>query len=365
MSEKLIGILLILLMVPLLPAQAQKFEHSVDFTYFFDNLEYGDGDRNTGFDRAMTLHAMRLTPEIGLSMTSGNNLSHRLMAGIDVMKDMGSGLENKELFRELTLYYSLNAALGNGSSLSAVAGVFPRTFSKAPFNPVFYDESVLFYDNNFEGLMFKYEKPGLYADLGLDWNGQYGGGGDPSRRERFMVFSYGRWNFTGGLDLEWTARMDHYAGAPALWGVVDNDLVNPMLAWHNSYDVLDIIDISAGWVFSYQYDRRADNLVTGGGFVTRQKLEKCRIGLDNVFYYGSDLMPFHDRYGRDLYMAEECYHTKSDAPSWCDQLHLYYSPRIADRLDLTVSFAFHLGTSVDGSPAFRGWQQMLSLKVDL
>ena len=363
MSNKLIGILFLLL--PLLPARAQTFEYGVDFTYFFDNLEYGDGDRNTGFDPAMTLNAMRLTPEIGLGL-SGGCLSHRLMAGIDVVKDMGSGLKNKELFREITAYYTVDASLRDGRShLSAVAGIFPRTFSKAPFNPVFFDESVLFYDNNFEGFFFRYDSPRLYADLGLDWTGQYGGGGDPSRRERFMVLSYGRWNFAGPVDLEWTVRMDHFAGSPLRWGVVDNDLLSPMVSWHPDNTALDLVNVSAGGVFSYQYDRRPGNLVTGGGFLTRQKLEKKHVGIDNIFYAGSDLMPFHDIYGSDLYLAEDCYHTRCTGTSWCDQLHLYFSPHITDWLALTVAFAFHFGESVDGSPVLRGWQQMLSLKIDL
>lgn len=363
MPKKLIGILLSLL--PLLTAHAQKFEYGVDYTYFFDNLEYGDGSRNTGFDKAMTIHAMRLTPELGLSFASGDKVSHRLMAGVDIMKEMGSGVENCDILQETTAWYSIDAGFRNGSGLTAVAGIFPRTFSKAPFNPLFYDESVLFFDNNFEGMLFRYEKKNLYADVSLDWNGQYGGGGDPGRHERFMVLSYGRWNFSGNLDLEWTARFDHFAGSPDMRGVVDNDLVSPMLAWSPGGSMMDVIDISAGGAFIYQYDRRAGELATAGGFVTRQRLEKCHVGVDNIFYAGMDLMPFYDKYGSDLYKAEECYHTKTDAASWCDQLHLYYSPHIADRLSLTLAFAFHLGSSVEGAPVFRGWQQMLSLKVDL
>lgn len=362
MCKKIISIIFMLL--PMVVLRGQTFEYGVDFSYFFDNLEFGDGPRNTGFDQAMTNNAMRLSPEVGIGLGTGD-VHHKLMAGVDIMKDMGAGLKNKELFQEIFAYYNISAHLKNDACLSAIAGVFPRSFRKDRYNPLFFDEKVLFYDNNIEGFFFRYETEKLYADLGLDWAGKYGGGGDPTRRERFMILSDGRWSFAPDVELDWTARMDHYAGCPASWGVVDNHMVNPMLAWNTSNNVMDIIRLSAGGVFCYEKDRRADVLEKKGGLVARQKLEKCHVGVDNIFYLGGDLMPFYDQYGSDLYMSEECYHSGRKGSSWCDQIFLYYSPHIADWMDLSVVFAFHMGESLDGSPVFRGWQQMLSLKVDL
>ena len=96
-----------------------SFVYDVDFEMRFDNREF----YRSAFTPSMTIFGARLTPRLGLAFGESNGAQHRLMAGVDVMKDFGaspiselvaggktdetfSRLNNLSLFRELTLYYN-------------------------------------------------------------------------------------------------------------------------------------------------------------------------------------------------------------------------------------------------------------------
>ena len=64
-----------------------SFVYDLDFEMRFDNREFA----TSTFTPSMTIFGARLTPQVGLALTEDNGAQHRLMAGIDVMKDFGSG----------------------------------------------------------------------------------------------------------------------------------------------------------------------------------------------------------------------------------------------------------------------------------
>lgn len=64
-----------------------KFIYDVYFDYKFDNREFDSGKEQ--FTESMTLYGARLTPSVGLQVKQNANVRHKLMAGIDVMKDFG------------------------------------------------------------------------------------------------------------------------------------------------------------------------------------------------------------------------------------------------------------------------------------
>lgn len=87
-----------------------RFTYDLDFEMNFDNREF---DRSR-FSKAMTIFGARLTPSVGVELQQPElGLAHKLMAGIDVMKDFGASplspslsleessqtLTNKALFR--------------------------------------------------------------------------------------------------------------------------------------------------------------------------------------------------------------------------------------------------------------------------
>lgn len=117
-----------------------NFAYDVAFDMNFDNREF----YRSRFSRSMTIFGARLTPSLGISIRQHNDVSHKVMLGIDVMKDFGASpvvsqvadadspethksLNNKDLFNEVILYYQMRKKAGN-NLFSIDAGIFPRTF---------------------------------------------------------------------------------------------------------------------------------------------------------------------------------------------------------------------------------------------
>ena len=65
--------------------RALKFAYDVDFEMNFDNREYAP----SAFSGSRTIFGARLTPSVGLKLNETSGGEHRLMFGIDVMKDFG------------------------------------------------------------------------------------------------------------------------------------------------------------------------------------------------------------------------------------------------------------------------------------
>ena len=144
--------ILLLLVIPVVMSAAQletdstkvkvKFAYDLDFDMQFDNREF----YKSKFTSSMTIFGARLTPAVGVSLEQNNGVCHRLMAGIDVMKNFGASpvapeyapadspdadprLNNLNLFKEISLYYSVAKHMGK-TDFSMIAGVFPRRFSE-------------------------------------------------------------------------------------------------------------------------------------------------------------------------------------------------------------------------------------------
>jgi hypothetical protein len=62
-----------------------SFAYDVDFSMQFDNREF----YRSAFTSSMTIFGARLTPSVGLAVRQNDGTCHKLMAGIDVMKDFG------------------------------------------------------------------------------------------------------------------------------------------------------------------------------------------------------------------------------------------------------------------------------------
>lgn len=342
-------------------SHAQKFDWNVDFAYLFDNYEY---DRSSNaFERSYTINAARLTPEFGVRIADGHDKVHRIMAGVDIIKDMGAGIENSGLFHEILLNYRIDARLGRDRWFSATAGCFPRSFAEGDYGGPFFRAEYLFCDPNIEGMFFKYRSPKVRAEIGLDWLGKYVGDSDPARRERFQVLSSGSWEFVNRLSLCWTGLFYHYACSPMAPNVVDNHMLNPYLRWNPRVRSLDVLSVTAGALLSYQNDRDADDLRLPAGFLSRQKVGKWHVNVDNMFYIGEDMQPFRDTYGNELYPGVGAFHL--DSPSWTDRLAISYTPVITGWMDLCVAAVFDFGAPFEGIPVYRGCRQVCSLHVNL
>lgn len=358
-----------------------KFAYDVDFDMNFDNREFV-GNR---FSKSMTIFGARLTPSVGITvLQSDRGMLHRLMAGIDVMKDFGASpvpaelsggadnesdaaLNNKHLFRELTLYYMLEKKSEN-TSLQMFAGVFPRKAAEGRYSEAFFSDSLRFYDNNLEGLLLKVYRPKSYWEIGCDWMGKPG----YARKEKFMIFSSGESRITSFMDLGYAAYMYHFAGSRKARGVVDNILLNPYAEFDFGESMnMQEFSLRFGWLQAMQHDREfVGHYVFPCGGEFDLKMRKWNVGIHNMLFYGTDMMPYYnsldkggDKYGNRLYMGDPFYRIHSDGtsgPGMYDRFEAFYEPHLGRYLSIRISARFHFHDF-----KYSGCQQMVGIRFNL
>lgn len=355
------------------------FAYDVDFEMDFDNREL----YRSRFSESMTIFGARLTPSVGMDVSTSDGSSHKLMLGIDVMKDFGASpvedsiagedspetsmrQNNVNLFREITLYYQYRKTFGK-TDMTIAAGIFPRRFSEGAYSRAFFSDSLRFYDNNLEGILFKFRRPSAYYEVGCDWMGMIGN----FRRERFMVFASGYGNVHPFVKLGFSAYLYHFACSGKADGVVDNILINPYIkADFASVTPFQELSIQLGWLQSGQNDRkRVGKYVFPGGLSVDTDIRKWNAGIRNTLFYGRNMMPYYNnvdnagyKYGNMLYMGEPFFRVHDDGRTDSgiyDRLEAYYEPQIGQFLSIRVAAVFHFNGS------YSGCQQIVALKFNL
>ena len=373
-----------------------RFAYDVNFEMNFDNRE-----NTSDLSPSMTVFGARLTPEIGIGVTQGNGTRHRVMLGVDIMKDFGRGPDaspdglvpgnkgyaNADLFKEMTMYYRMDRRMGK-TDFSLTAGIFPKRFSMSrEYSPAFISDSLKFYDNNYEGLLLSFSRPKSCYEVGCDWMGMFG----RYERERFMLFSHGRSQILSWLSLGYTAYMYHYACSSTVDGVVDNILLNPWICRDAAPVVpLQQLSLTVGWLQGAQQDRlNVGEYVFPFGAEFTFDVRKWNVGLRNRLFLGRDMMPYYDsrdaggfKYGNSLYWGDPFYRlfsgndsrfagagSSDDAMPLYDRsrsigiynrLEAYYEPRIADFLYLKVGLVAHFLEA-----GYAGFHQQVSLIFNL
>ena len=326
----------------------------------FDNREYYRSD----FSKSMTIFGSRLTPAIGLEMKLDDNTNHKLMAGVDIMKDFGSSETNKELFKEIVMYYNLEKIGDTGVSL--YAGIFPRNKMQGRYSQAFYSDSLKFYDNNLEGLLVQIHRPMASFEVGCDWMGQYGS----NRRERFMIFSSGEKIVNPMLTFGYSGYMYHFANSVQVKGLVDNILINPYVRLDlvHKFDLQEF-NMTFGWLQAFQHNRKHIGyyVFPGGGHFDLE-IRKWDIAVKNMFYCGTDLMPYYNnfdeggfKYGSELYFGDPFFRIHDNNTSGLgqyDRLEVCYMPFIGWNLKLKVGSIFHFNNF-----HYSGCQQVVGLKA--
>ena len=380
--RRYIFILLVLLSASAMATEKPKvsFAYDLDFEMNFDNREFS----KSRFTPSMTIFGARVTPAVGLSVAEQDGTLHRLMAGVDVMKDFGASpvseliaggqtaetarnLNNLGLFREVSLYYNLRKKVSK-VDMELYAGIFPRSAMGGSYSQAFFSDSLKFYDNNLEGLLLKFRRPKAYFEVGCDWMGQYG----TARRERFMIFTAGEGKVLPFMSLGYAGYMLHYANSVQAKGLVDNILLNPYACFELAeYTGLQKLSFRLGWLQAIQRDRAYE-----GGFVHPfggefdQEVRNWNVGIHNKMFYGTDMMPYYNNfdnaglmYGAQLYFGDPFYRVHDDGATgagFYDRLEVYYEPKLSDWLDLRVSAVFHFNGT-----RYSGCQQVIGLRFDL
>lgn len=358
-----------------------RLAYDLGFEMKFDNREYYESD----FSSSMTIFGARLTPAVGLSLSEKCGAEHRLMFGVDVMKDFGaspvselaaggqtqetaSRLNNLGLFREILLYYRYDKLIGK-TALEIHAGIFPRkAMQEENYSQAFFSDSLRFYDNNLEGLLLKFHRPKADFEVGCDWMGQYG----LARREKFMIFTSGEGRILPFMSIGYAGYMLHYANSHMARGLVDNILFNPYMRFDLGEKTgLQRLSFRLGWLQAMQRDREYDGVfVFPGGIEFDQEFRHWNAGVNNRLYCGTGLMPYYNnvdnaglKYGSSLYLGDPFYRVHDDDSSGAgiyDRLEVFYEPSLGKFLKFRISALFHFHKA-----GYSGCSQMIGLSFDL
>lgn len=340
------------------------FAYDLDFEMNFDNREFYKSD----FSESMTIFGARLTPSVGIDVRQGKGVNHKLMAGIDIMKDFGDSLAPKDLLREVTLYYNMEKTFRR-SEFTMYAGIFPRKTMEGRWGGAFFSDSLTFYDNNLEGLLLKLRRPKAYFELGADWMGMTG----EYRRERFMIFSSGQGRVLPYTHLGYSAYVYHYAGSRKVRGVVDNMLLNPYLTIDLSRPLgIQDFNITAGWIQALQNDRKNIGTYTfpGGGELDIE-VRNWNVGVRNRLYIGHDIMPLYNKldaggfkYGNEnLYLGDPFYRVNDRGEHKVgsyDRLEIFYAPKVGNCVSISIKAVLHFNEL-----KYSGFQQMVGVKFNI
>lgn len=357
-------------------ADAQKLDYNAALEYVFADYEYNAS--HSQMDKSHTVHAVRLTPEAGLYLEQNPSVFHRLRAGVDLFRQMGEGVENKGLFKEIIFYYNADAFLGNGSHFEAYAGCFPRRYgNRSAYAFTVFTSDLIYLDPNIEGFMLKYDNPQkVSAELILDWHSMRGDETHPRRREKIRILSSGKWNLAPRLDLGWTMSLYHYSISHISENVVDNHMVNPRLEWSPASGLQEL-RIETGALVSYHRDRIVSHdFKVPAGFYSRVVAGKWNVFLDNRFFAGKDQMPYYDGgwddepYGENVYKAELGFHFQGRNTGWVDWFTVRYNPQITPWLKGEAAAMLHFGSPYRKAEekcynVFHGWRFAFRLTMDL
>ncbi|MGN0202412.1 MAG: hypothetical protein ACI399_05845 [Candidatus Cryptobacteroides sp.] len=365
------------------------FVYDIGFCYCFDNREFDAGAE--AFSDSKTIHAARLTPSLGISIPVSGAVTHSLMTGIDIVKDMGASPTSEDmqssvnigLFREMTLWYGISARLPEISYRGCV-GIFPRKYSvfgcsdnSAGDIPgrnipsLFLSDSYRFYDSNIEGLLFSASRKRAYYEVSLDWLGMFGS----YRREQFIVQSYGKGGVCSWADAGWVASLHHFANSMECTGVIDDVTLSPFVSFNLNRVLdagLDRLSLTIHYIQGIHQDRRnSTGLEYAYGGQAELSAMKWNLGVKNEIYYGMGQMPYYDltgpdgeMYGSSLYRGNPFYRISPEgdwkATGIYDRLEIFYQPTIAGFLNLRLSACLHFT-----GKGFEGWQQRFVLFVNL
>ena len=341
-----------------------EFVYDVDFEMNFDNREY----YKSSFSESMTIFGARLTPAVGFKVKQKENTEHKIMMGVDVMKDFGSVARAQDYFGEILLYYEMKKTIGE-TEMTLNAGIFPRKMMLDNYSPAFFSDSLKFYDNNLEGLLLKFKRPNASFDLGCDWSGKIG----DNVRERFLIFSSGEGVVAPMVNLGYAAYVYHFASSNQVTGVVDNILVNPWVRFDlTPISGLQSLSIRLGWLQAMQNDRRHIGLYTypHGGELDLE-VRNWNVGIRNSMYYGKDLMPYYNRYdagdikyGNQLYMGDPFYRVNdqgnTDKYGMYDRLELFWQPYICNFMNIRIGAFLHFNEF-----RYSGFQQVVKVEFNL
>jgi len=189
-------------------------------------------------------------------------------------------------------------------------GAFPRSFILDKYPRLFFQDSVIYYRPNINGILWEYSHKKLLLSLWLDWTGRQ----SVDTRETFFVGLSGKYK-PGIFYLRHFSYMYHFSGPMnpvVLEALHDNGMALTSAGVDFSGKTfLDKFEINAGWAVGLDRARDGSGWITHSGFLSEAIIEFKRIGLFNSLYFGDSQMDFYSDHGNELYWGDPFYRTKT------------------------------------------------------
>jgi len=293
---KMSFLVLLLFSIFSISGYSQEKKWQVGLFPFFDNTEFG----NSSVQIPQTMSGVRFSPEIGLRWDS----IHSVIIGIDLLHEFGSS-------RAIDYFYPTAYYAFDRKPFKFYMGAFPRNNTLENYPRIFFQDSILYYRPNINGLFWEIRNRQNYFNVWLDWTSRQ----SLSMHEAFFMGFSGRYNF-GILYGQHFGYMFHFAGTmdPTIDEALhDNGLfltsVGLDFAGKTNFTKLET---NAGWVVGLDRARAMETgWISHNGLLMETKIEFKGIGIFNSFYSGQGQMSFYSSHGNNLYWGDSFYRTKT------------------------------------------------------
>lgn len=275
-----------------------EFRYNVDFATYFDNREYDGG----GYQRAQTIFATRLSPEIGFELRDGAGGRHRMMAGVHYTQPLGGEWRDARVLP--TAYYRFGI-----KGFAVALGAIPYGLRYEVMPEWLMYDSIAYARPNIQGALLSYGSRHGFVEMMCDWRGSR----SAERREMFRLVLNGRYRYKW-IELGGYGQINHKAGfdPPHEYeGVCDDIYVNPQVgADVTGYVPLDSLALRVGYILGVQRDREKGVGEMPQGVMVELYAAWWFVGVKNTFYYGENLMPYYGVYGADLNQGDPFYQSR-------------------------------------------------------
>ena len=276
---------------------AQKFVYDIDFLTFFDNRE----TRIPSYP-SKTLFGVRLSPEIGFEINDSIYGNHKLIAGVSYIQPFGSQWTDIKI--RPTIYYHYRQ---QGFDLSL--GFIPWRNIRTDLPDYLFSDSLHYFSPNIQGVHFGYSSRHGFAEFICDWRGMQ----SLETREAFRILLTGEYHYQW-LSAGGNAQLNHLANRlnpPVRDGVCDDITAQPFIGFNISQlTPLDTLALRTSYIFSYQRDRKNNQLFLNHGFLAELSLKWRFLAVENNLYIGDPLLPLYKQYNSLLNQGESNYQHK-------------------------------------------------------
>jgi len=320
-------------------AFSQEKDWKINLFNFFDNTEFG----RSAVKIPQTMAGVQVAPELGVVWDTLNKVN----VGVNLLHEYGSPNVIDKFYP--TAYYE-----SDRGPFRFLMGAFPRIGTIDNYPRLFFQDSVLYYRPNVNGIFWEYRKGDNNANVWLDWTGRQ----SKTVNEEFFIGFSGRFK-TGIFYLQHFGAMFHYAGK--MDPVTEEPLHDNLLFLTSAgIDLSDgtgfsKLETNAGWVTRLERSR-SDNSgwIASNGLLVETRVEYKWFGLFNTFFSGNDMMHYYNVLGNKLYWGDPAYRSKVSDRS--DFYIRFLQSRSVD-LEFTYSLTFMEGRTYN--------EQMLKINVNL